>query len=131
MILPQLNRDHLHRKGAVYSTSRLLAKIEEVQVPVTIIKVEDLTWMLHFDMPNYTMAERSDLNRPLVVIEGEGKLRIIDGYHRFIKAVEEKAELLPAHIVDQELLDTAKLTFQEYQDTMYEREPGQTPIVPR
>ena len=94
-------------------------------------KVEDLTWMLQFDMPSYSMAEKSDLNRPLVVIEDEGKLRIIDGYHRFIKALEEKVDSLPAYIVNQDILDTAELTRKEYQDTMYITEPGQTPIVPR
>ena len=123
MIIRQFNRDHLYRMDKVYSSNRLQEIIQEEGIKITEIKVESLKWMLKFDMPNLAMSEKSDLTRPIVVILDKGQVRVVDGYHRFIKAVETGVEKLPAHLIQASHLEKAVVSMEELQRNMYEPDP--------
>lgn len=123
MIIRQLNQDHLYRLDKVYSTKKLQQIIEEEGLKVTEIKVDSLKWMLKFDMPNFAMTAKSNVERPIVVTLDKGQIRIIDGYHRFIKAVETDVSTLQGYLVTAAHLEKAQVTMEELQRNMYEPDP--------
>lgn len=74
-------------------------------------------------MPNFAMSAKSNLERPIVVTLDKGQIRIIDGYHRFIKAVETDVSTLQGYLVTAAHLEKAQVTMEELQRNMYEPDP--------
>lgn len=72
--------------------------------PVQKFYVSDLDWMLKFGSPDPERVKQAQLDAPILVTSWEGRLAVIDGFHRLAKAKNENAKYLNGRMVSQEVL---------------------------
>ena len=73
--------------------------------PIEHVPVSELEWIID----TVEDFEYADTNVPILVTPWEGKLVVIDGYHRLLKAVSTGLNALPAKMVPGAILDKYKL----------------------
>lgn len=70
-------------------------------IPIEEINVGDLSWII--TDPNEE-SEYADISAPILVTKWQGKLVVIDGYHRLLKSVKLRKKTISAKMVDDRLL---------------------------
>ena len=104
----------------IYSVDMMMAYVNTNKVPVTKVSVEDNLSQLeqnvwgdyspsdvlqHPERKKYTeniqRVKHADLSYPIFMTS---KYQIVDGYHRFLKAVIEKQKYIKAYIFDPPLM---------------------------
>ncbi len=71
-------------------------------VPVETFNTSDLASMLGFVRVDHDHAMGSEKNSPVLIVELEKGLMLIDGYHRVHQAVQNKVDNLQGYVLDQE-----------------------------
>jgi hypothetical protein len=104
----------------IYSVDMMMAYVNTHKHPIQKIKIEENLWQLdqnvwgdyspsdilkHPERKKYTdniqRMKDADLSYPIFITS---KHQIIDGYHRFLKAVKEKKSSINAYIFDGALM---------------------------
>lgn len=86
-----------------------------VGYPVKDYAVKNLRWVIKYDPMSARDQARigsADISAPLLIVfdEKEGKMVVIDGIHRLVKAVQQKIEKVPCVVVSQELIDRYRIS---------------------
>jgi hypothetical protein len=85
--------------GTEYLLNPLLKFTETF--PVINIPVSKLDWVITDPTEE---SEYADTSVPILVTQWEGKLVVIDGYHRLLKAHKHNIKTIPAKIVSDRFL---------------------------
>lgn len=87
-----------------------LVRKEVRNLPRVLVKVEDLQWLLdECDWTTEDAKRFAYLGRPVFVVKWEGKLCVVDGYHRLHRAVRIGLKHLPAQFVPEYIMNKARL----------------------
>lgn len=87
-----------------------IVRKEAKNLPVNLVKVEDIKWLL--DECNWTTEDAKRyayLGRPVFVVKWQDKLCVVDGYHRLHRAVRKDLKHLPAIFITDHIMDKARL----------------------
>ncbi len=88
-------------------------EIVEDRKPI-FVNVMKLSWILgdeiDLDNDDVERLRKVDLDIPIIIVVRNKKLLIVDGYHRFLKALFSKIEKLPAKLISPSELDSTRLT---------------------
>lgn len=77
--------------------------------PIEEFLVSDLEWILEYSEPDSDRVTRANLSAPVLVTKWKGKLTVIDGLHRLVKAVDQRVSTLPGKLVSEESLIESKI----------------------
>lgn len=91
--------------GSKYDLNKLF-KLTDKQ-PKAYFKVKDLEWIIKEDEQD--RIDDADLSSPILVTEWKNKWVVLDGFHRLLKAVNEKVEELTGRVVSAEQLEQVKV----------------------
>lgn len=79
-------------------------------LPQVLVKVEDMKWLLdECDWSTEDAKRYAYLGRPVFVLMWQGKVCVVDGYHRLHRAVRKGLERLPAIWVPDEVMNKARI----------------------
>lgn len=75
------------------------------KIPVKEVPVSELEWIIGCSAENDGRdVDDRDISIPVLVANYNGKLAVIDGYHRLMKAIKLGKKTLPTKFVDDRLL---------------------------
>jgi hypothetical protein len=97
-------------------------KLDALDLPVVEIAIAELAWMLDLpcwrgealfeirpldvvDGPELDRTNAADLSRPLYVTPRNGRLVVLDGLHRLLKAARARQETICVKVVSSDVLE--------------------------
>jgi hypothetical protein len=95
-------------EGVLYNINKIFDITENK--PVTEVAIADLTWIEPKSIPMADLKRASgvDITVPVIVMKKNGKLLVVDGYHRMLKAEKYGIKKLPAKFITKQELETTK-----------------------
>jgi len=92
--------------GKEYSINRLLRTVDRNEDRT--FKVSDLDWIIDDSVDvDERRVKRADTSKPILVVSWEGKLVVVDGFHRLVKAKRKGDTEMVGKKVTQKQLHTA------------------------
>lgn len=88
--------------GKLYNLTTMLEDTNKL--PTIKIPVSKLDWMIEHGDPDEVRVDEADLSAPCLVTHWEGKLAVIDGFHRLTKAVRQGKRELPCKMVSDKIM---------------------------
>ena len=82
--------------------------------PILYIAVDQLDWVVQpKDTPDQERVDRSDLTAPLLITRSNGRMLVVDGYHRLVKALKNQVLALPYRFVPSSVMRSALVNPQD------------------
>ena len=80
-----------YNEGETYDINKIFRETENI--PAETMKVSELDWIINDGDLSHDDVERVDaidnLTTPILITKKDGKLLVVDGYHRLLKAKSE------------------------------------------